>query len=162
MRPLTARSRFTSWLTTVFSAVALTLALIGIYGTMSYIVTHQTREIGIRIALGATAQEISRMVLGRGVWLISAGLVLGIIGGIAVGRGFMNCYSVSVLRSRQCSQQSRAHHCYRCGRVVSACAASDAHRSDECTPGRIEGMFTCTVKMFPWDAARTRSAPLFQ
>ncbi len=87
IRPLTARSRFTSWLTGVFSAVALVLTLVGIYGTMSYTIAQRTREIGIRIALGATAREVFQNVLGGGLALIGAGLLTGIAVAIVVGRG---------------------------------------------------------------------------
>jgi len=87
MRPLTARSRFTSWLTGIFSGMALVLALIGIYGTMSYIVAERTREIGIRVAVGASRLQIFGMVLSRGLALMGAGLVLGLMGSIFASRG---------------------------------------------------------------------------
>src|SRR5262249_12238792 len=70
IQPLTARSRFTTWLTAVFSAVALGLTLVGIYGTMSYTIAQRTREIGIRIALGASKGEVFQTVLGRGLAMI--------------------------------------------------------------------------------------------
>jgi ABC-type antimicrobial peptide transport system permease subunit len=87
IRPLTARSRFTSWLTGVFSIIALLLALVGIYGTMSYTVGQRTREIGVRIALGANAPQIFGMVVGRALALVGVGLVAGVIGAVAASHG---------------------------------------------------------------------------
>src|SRR5262249_36743697 len=81
------RSRFTSWLTGVFSLVALALAMVGVYGTMSYSVTQRSREIGIRMALGATGREILRMILGSALALIGIGLAIGISAGILVSHG---------------------------------------------------------------------------
>ena len=86
-RPLTARSRFTSWLTGVFSVIALLLALVGIYGTMSYTVGQRTREIGIRIALGAKAPQIFGMVLGSALVLVGGGLIAGVLGAVAASHG---------------------------------------------------------------------------
>jgi predicted permease len=87
IQPLTARSRFTTWLTGVFSIIALILTLVGIYGTMSYTIAQRTREIGIRIALGATTREVFRTVLGRALALIGGGLVAGIAAALIAGRG---------------------------------------------------------------------------
>ena len=83
---MTASSDFTTWLMGIFALVALTLAAIGIYGVMSYLVTQRTREFGIRLALGATGGGIVRMVLRRGAPLIGAGLVLGVTAAIGVSR----------------------------------------------------------------------------
>jgi len=86
-RPLTARSRFISWLTGVFSVIALLLALVGIYGTMSYTVGQRTREIGIRIALGAKTPQIFGMVLRGALVLVGGGLIAGVIGAMAASYG---------------------------------------------------------------------------
>jgi len=96
MRPRTARARFLSSLSGTFSALALILALVGIYGSMSYNVAQRTREIGIRIALGANHGDLVRMVLRWSLALISCGLVLGLVGSFFAGQGIARLlYGVS-------------------------------------------------------------------
>ncbi|MGA2721621.1 MAG: ABC transporter permease [Bryobacteraceae bacterium] len=77
--------RVSAWLLGVFGAVGLTLAAIGLYGVMSYSVRRRTREIGIRMALGARPGSVLRMVLGQGLLLTGVGLAIGL--GIALGLG---------------------------------------------------------------------------
>jgi putative ABC transport system permease protein len=83
----TARLRFTTMLVSVFSAVALLLALIGIYGLISYYTAQRTREIGIRMALGATPTSVLKLVLQEGMALILFGTAIGIAAAYAFGRG---------------------------------------------------------------------------
>ena len=75
-----ARPRFTMTLLVTFTALALALAAVGLYGVMAYAVAQQTREIGIRIALGATRSAIASSVLRRGVLMAAAGAVVGALG----------------------------------------------------------------------------------
>jgi putative ABC transport system permease protein len=82
----TSQSRFTMWLMGVFAAVALTLSVIGIYGVMSYLVSQRTREIGIRLALGAGARDILRLVVGNGARLIAGGILIGLAASFALQR----------------------------------------------------------------------------
>jgi len=82
----TTSSRFTMWLMGVFAAIALGLAVIGIYGVMSYLVTLRMREIGIRLALGAGGREILRLVVGNGARLIGAGVAVGVAAAFALQR----------------------------------------------------------------------------
>jgi ABC-type antimicrobial peptide transport system permease subunit len=72
-----ARPRFGAEMLVLFGTLALLLAGVGIYGLLAFVVARRTREIGIRMALGAEAATVVRMVLHRGVALVLAGLVCG-------------------------------------------------------------------------------------
>src|SRR5262245_338483 len=78
--------RFPALLIGIFSGIALLLASIGIYGVVSYSISRQTHDIGVRMALGAKSSDILRMVLKQGLALTVAGLVIGVIGSLALAR----------------------------------------------------------------------------
>ena len=82
----TARTNFNMLLLTIFAGTALLLAALGIYGLMSYSVEQRTQEIGIRVALGATGNDILRMVLRRGLLLAGTGLAVGLAAAFGLTR----------------------------------------------------------------------------
>jgi putative ABC transport system permease protein len=78
-----ARPRFNLLLFTIFATLGLVLALFGIYGVISHAVAQQTREIGIRIALGAGFSQVIGMVVSQGARLLGIGIVVGLVGSLA-------------------------------------------------------------------------------
>jgi len=81
-----SRRRFTTILLALFAGLALALATVGIYGVMAYLVSQGTRELGIRMALGATQPAILRMVIRQGLLLALCGVGIGLIAAVAFGR----------------------------------------------------------------------------
>jgi putative ABC transport system permease protein len=82
MATSTTQPRVTAWLVGLFAVLALLLAAIGVYGVLAYLVTQRTREIGLRIALGARPGSVLRLVVGHSLRLSLAGIALGIIGAV--------------------------------------------------------------------------------
>jgi len=81
-----AKPRFTMLLVASFAAAALLLGAVGVYGVMSYLVSQRAREMGIRVALGATSANVLGLVLGRGAWLAGAGAAVGVAAALGVTR----------------------------------------------------------------------------
>src|SRR4029450_12045212 len=93
-----APRRLTMALLGVFAGLALLLASVGLYGVMALSVTQRTRELGIRMALGAARRDVFKLVLGQGVALVSLGIVLGLIGAFAASRALTSVlYGVGAL-----------------------------------------------------------------
>lgn len=86
IRESTAQPRFRTWLIAIFSAFALTLACLGIYGVIAYLVTQRYKEIGIRLALGATRANILQLILGRTFKLATAGIAAGMVAAFFLSR----------------------------------------------------------------------------
>ncbi len=82
----TSQRRFTMLLLAAFSATALILAIVGIYGALAYSVAQRTGELGVRIALGADRSDILRLVVGQGLALTLAGIALGLLGSLLLTR----------------------------------------------------------------------------
>ena len=75
-----------SWMLGVFAVMALLLALGGSYGVTSYLVSQRTRELGIRVALGARRADISRAVLKGSLRVVTIGVIIGVAGAVGAGR----------------------------------------------------------------------------
>ena len=86
IRRQTAARRFNTSLLTLFALLAVGLALVGIYGVTSYAVTQRTREIGIRMALGARPGEVVQLLLGESLRRVMIGVGLGLLGALAATR----------------------------------------------------------------------------
>jgi len=82
----TGQPRFRALLTGAFAGAALLLAAVGLYGLISYTVAQRAPELAVRLALGATPGQIGRLVVGQGLTLAAAGVVLGVGGALAATR----------------------------------------------------------------------------
>jgi ABC-type antimicrobial peptide transport system permease subunit len=80
----TQQDQFNSFLVLGFAIIALMLAVVGLYGVLSYLITQRTTELGIRMALGAQRAELARLTLTEGLLPVLIGLVAGLAGGAAV------------------------------------------------------------------------------
>jgi ABC-type antimicrobial peptide transport system permease subunit len=93
VRPLTTSideqlgsRQFTMRLLGTFAVLAVLLAVIGVYGVMSYAVARRTQEMGVRMALGARSAQVVRLVLGQGMRTIATGLAIGVVGSFGATR----------------------------------------------------------------------------
>src|SRR5262249_49981733 len=88
--------RFSAELLALFALTALVLASLGLYGGISYLVNERTHEIGVRMALGASRADVTRLVLRQGMSLTAVGVGLGLVGAAAAGRAMAGAlYGVS-------------------------------------------------------------------
>jgi ABC-type antimicrobial peptide transport system permease subunit len=81
-----SQTRFLLALIGAFAVLALGLAALGLYGVISYSAKQRTREIGVRVAFGASQRDVMRLILGQGLVVALAGIVLGLAGAVAVTR----------------------------------------------------------------------------
>ena len=81
-----AQPRVTMFLLIAFSGIALTLAVVGIYGVLNYAVTQRRQELGVRMALGAEKGDILRLIIGNGLLLTIVGIAIGWVTGLALTR----------------------------------------------------------------------------
>jgi putative ABC transport system permease protein len=81
-----AQPRLNTVLLTTFAAIALLIAAIGIYGVLAYSVNQRTREIGLRMALGATPGSVLQLIVSQGMKMVLVGIGIGLAGGLASGR----------------------------------------------------------------------------
>jgi predicted permease len=86
MNEAVARPRLLTVLLALFGGLGLLLGSLGIYGVLAYLVTQRRREIGVRLALGATAADVLRLVVGRGVVIAVVGVIIGLAGALALTR----------------------------------------------------------------------------
>jgi putative ABC transport system permease protein len=92
-----ARPRFNMMLVGSFAAVAMILAVIGIYGVIAYSVTQRTREIGIRMALGAQRTDVLRLILSQSMRIVGVGLAIGLLAALTLTHWMSSLlYGVSV------------------------------------------------------------------
>ena len=81
-----ARTSFTLVMLAIAGGMALALGVVGIYGVIAYVVSQRAREMGIRLALGAEARQLKKMVLTQGLTLSAVGVVVGLVAAAALGR----------------------------------------------------------------------------
>jgi hypothetical protein len=90
--PSVTNSRFFASIFSVFGTLAILLAVVGVYGVMSWVVGQRTTEFGIRMALGASARDVVAMLLAQSLRPIAAGVALGVIGGFGLSRAFNSMF----------------------------------------------------------------------
>ena len=90
--PSVTNSRFFASLFTTFGTLAILLAMVGVYGVMSWVVGQRTTEFGIRMALGARARDVVTMLLGQSLRPIALGVLLGVLGGFGLSRALNSIF----------------------------------------------------------------------
>jgi putative ABC transport system permease protein len=83
-------TQFNTLLLTILGAIGVVLAVVGIYGVIAYFVTRRTREIGVRMALGATRRDVLQLVVRQAAWPVGCGIASGVIASAAAARLLTN------------------------------------------------------------------------
>ena len=129
--------RFQTLVLTTFAVLGLTLTALGVFGAVAFLVATRTREMGVRLALGAQPRSLVRLV----VWQALAPVAIGILAGLVATRGCAPCRGAADRRERARSADAgrRRHHgCRsRVGRGISPSTSGDPRRSDRRPSGRI-------------------------
>src|SRR5262249_19231591 len=95
-----AKPRFLTFLMTIFAGLALVLAVVGVYGVLAYNVEQRTRELGIRVALGARPAGVRAMVLAQGLVLVGIGGAIGVVGALALNVALAHVFSQVLFQTR--------------------------------------------------------------
>ena len=131
-------NRMQGWLFSIFAAIALLLALTGIYGVLSQEVGLQTRDIGLRMALGASRPRIVRLVLTRAALLMAAGVVVGVVGSMASRQLLASVIPVQSGRDVVTTIDARTRFDYRrTGRQLNSRTPRSFHRAHASAAQRV-------------------------
>jgi len=126
-----AQERLIATMLTGFAALAVILAVIGIYGVISLLVARRTREIGLRMALGASQGAVVRMVFGQGLIPVFAGLGIGLCAALSLTRFVSSLlFGVAPTDPLTFARHLRTGHCRSGRRLLSARETSQPHRPD--------------------------------
>ena len=127
-----ADTRFALFVLGAFAVLAVVLTAVGVYGVVAYAIARRTREIAVRLALGAAPARIVALVVRDGFAWTAAGLAVGVAGALALSRYLRRCCSASALAIRSPSRWSRAARGRRACGDDRAGAARRAGRPDAC------------------------------
>ena len=162
-----ATRRLTMVLLGAFAVLALVLASVGLYGVMALTVTQRTRELGIRMALGAERTNIFKLVLGQGMSLMAIGIAIGLIGAVAAGRALMSLlYNVGAIDAGAVLIAVFSLLVSRADRLLRASSPCHACRSDRRAANRmikdckLTAMMNEFVSLFASSANRRGSLSL--